>query len=206
MKKETKQIKKIYNKIFDKIKLIYNIEKPILKIVHYKSGTFGSYNFRTNKLMINSTHDKFEKTIMHELCHTINEKLFNPTGKRKMGHNVKFWELCYLFGLTEKDYGYGLTNNMRKAKEKRGVKQMNKTKKNYCLKWKQIIHTTEEITWQHKKYHNILVQVLDMGKNFEIYEYDTNINKEIMHKKIGENIVKKDAIELAINYMKNYAK
>lgn len=76
--------------------------------------TSGSYKPKSNIIMINSTSKHWS---VHELCHAINEQLFNPRQCKKLGHNKQFWVLCYEFGLTEKDYGYGLTTAMKSALE-----------------------------------------------------------------------------------------
>jgi len=118
MKKETKEIKKLFEKKYLLINSYYLIEKPSLKIAHYESGTSGSCTASLNKISINSTSEHYEKTIIHELLHLVNYIHFNDKDKKKkLGHNKQFWLLCYEFGLTEKDYGYGLTKTMEKAKE-----------------------------------------------------------------------------------------
>jgi len=78
------------------------LEEPKLKVAHYKSGTFGSANYKKNQIMINSTCDHYDKTIKHEILHLVNYKHFNPK-KKRLGHNKQFWLLCYEFGLTFED-------------------------------------------------------------------------------------------------------
>ena len=118
MKHETRTIKKLYDEIYEKINKKYPIQKPKLRVVHYDAGSMGSCNYAKQKITINSNYAKeFSSTIIHELCHWINHTRFNPKQKRKIPHNKQFWLLCYEFGLTEKDYSYGLTTTMKTAKK-----------------------------------------------------------------------------------------
>lgn len=117
MKQITKDIKDIFEDVYLLINSKYPLEKPSLKIVHYISSTKGAFYHNRKLIRINSNFslEKIRKTLIHEFCHYVNQVYFNPKQKKKLGHNVKFWEICLGFNLKYKDYGYGLTNNMKKA-------------------------------------------------------------------------------------------
>ena len=117
MKKETKLIKKAFEKAYKVINNKYPVDKPSLKVVHYQSGTMGFVKIKSYTITINSNYDDYYKTTIHEFCHIVNHNYFNKNKKKKIGHNTKFWELCYEFGLTEKDYHFGLTKTMEQAKK-----------------------------------------------------------------------------------------
>jgi len=122
MKPETKIIRKRYAKVVGMIYSKYpQFKPPTLRVTHHKNANYGFCNWHKREIAINTNHPKetFESTIIHEICHQLDFDIKNQTGQKRHGsHNVEFWLLCYEFGLTEKDYSHGLTNNMARAKKK----------------------------------------------------------------------------------------
>lgn len=118
---DKKIVEEIYTKKYEELSKKYPFTKPFFKAITIQSsykGSFNPYGFKYSKcqpvikINLNRTLYEIEKTIIHEFCHAID---YSITGKT--GHNPKFWKLCYQFGLNEKDYSYGLTRTMERAKK-----------------------------------------------------------------------------------------
>ena len=123
MKAKIAKIKEMYDDIYNSMNERYTIEKPYLKIVTIRTSTFGEYvptGYKYSdykpvvKININSPIEHIAKTIIHELCHSINRTHFwDPHQTKPPRHNKRFWILCKEFGLTPSDYGYGRTKAMK---------------------------------------------------------------------------------------------
>lgn len=106
---ENKDIRKIYDECFALISEKYTVPKPMVYVYRSNSGRYGACHNNGSRIDINNWwydkkgRDEVRKTILHELCHHINNRLFKR-GKHYPGHNVQFFRLCREFGLTADDY------------------------------------------------------------------------------------------------------